>query len=322
MVDPQNFDDADDPYRAIRIGDPGVAGEATKWGHLLTRFMRIMAVFWLLQGLVQWQVILASTKPIFDTMPQSAALAVVFFGVLDLVAGVGLWLATPWGGVLWLLIASAQIFVAASLPSFFAGGYWLIGVDLLLIVLYFFLTYEAGRDFEAQKIMDERHRRRSMILRQTSPDAAPEPPRSGVKRFLEGFAGPKKAAAEATQPARETQPLPRKEAGPADKTMSASDRAAPEPGQPARRPESAPTDPAQERLAQLLQSAAKRGGDTTVRTPGKAPDWQSGPLGRALGERVQPTKGGIKGAPAGAPPDILERLPPRRRGKAGTGPQS
>lgn len=320
MADPQNFDDADDPYRAIRIGDPGVAGEATKWGHLLTRFMRIMAVFWLLQGLAQWQVILASTKPIFDTMPQSAALAVVFFGVLDLVAGVGLWLATPWGGVLWLLIASAQIFVAASLPSFFAGGYWLIGVDLLLIVLYFFLTYEAGRDFEAQKIMDERHRRRSMILRQTSPDAAPEPPRSGAKRFLEGFAGPKKPVGETTPPAREAQPRPRKDAAPAaDNPAAASDRAAPEPSQPARKPANAPAaDPAQERLAQLLQNAAKRGGGATVRTPGKALDWQNGPLGRALGERAQPTKGVLKGAT----PDILERLPPRHRAKAGTTVQS
>jgi len=94
-------------------------------------------------------------------MPSSAALAIIFFSVLDLIAGVGLWLATPWGGVLWLLIASAQIFVAASMPQFFAGGYWLIGVDLVLIVLYFGLTFEAGRDFEAQKLMEQFRRRKS-----------------------------------------------------------------------------------------------------------------------------------------------------------------
>jgi hypothetical protein len=162
MADPaNNYDDADDPYRAIRVGDPGAAGEATKWGHLLTRFMRVLAVFWLLQGLAQWHVVLTARAPIFDTMPSSAALAIIFFSVLDLVAGVGLWLATPWGGVLWLLIASAQIFVAASMPQFFAGGYWLIGVDLVLIVLYFGLTFEAGRDFEAQKLMEQFRRRKS-----------------------------------------------------------------------------------------------------------------------------------------------------------------
>jgi hypothetical protein len=174
MADPKNYDDADDPYRAIRVGDPGLAGEATKWGHLLTRFMRLIAVFWLLQGLLQWQAVLTAQKPIFDTMPQSAALAIIFFSVLDLIAGVGLWLATPWGGVLWLLIASAQIFVAASMPRFFAGGYWLIGVDLVLIVLYFALTFEAGRDFEAQNVIDRRRKRRA--AGQTGPAEAPAAP--------------------------------------------------------------------------------------------------------------------------------------------------
>jgi hypothetical protein len=162
MAEPvNNHDDADDPYRAIRVGDPGAGGEATKWGYLLTRFMRVMALFWLMQGLAQWRVVLTARAPIFDTMPSSAALAIIFFSVLDLIAGVGLWLATPWGGVLWLLIASAQIFVAASMPQFFAGGYWLIGVDLVLIVLYFGLTFEAGRDFEAQKLMEQFRRRKS-----------------------------------------------------------------------------------------------------------------------------------------------------------------
>ena len=43
-------------------------------------------------------VVLTARSPIFDTMLSSAALAIIFFSVLDLVAGVGLWLATPWGG--------------------------------------------------------------------------------------------------------------------------------------------------------------------------------------------------------------------------------
>ena len=50
----KNTDDVDDPYRAIRVGDAETSGETTKWGHLLTRFMRVLAVFWLLQGLAQW----------------------------------------------------------------------------------------------------------------------------------------------------------------------------------------------------------------------------------------------------------------------------
>jgi Family of unknown function (DUF6163) len=167
MADFNNGDDSDDPYRAIRIGDPGGAGESTKWGLLLTRFMRLIAAFWLIQGVAQWRFVLVSPQSIFDTMPHPAAVAVVFFAVADLVAGVGLWLATPWGGVLWLLIASAQIFVAAGMPNFFSGGYYLIAVDVVLIMLYFILTFEAGRDFEAMKVLDQRQRRRASILRQT-----------------------------------------------------------------------------------------------------------------------------------------------------------
>ena len=157
---PTIYDDGDDPYRAIRVGDNGGDGEAARWGLLLSRFMRIVALFWLLQGLMQWRVILSAPQSIFETMPKSAAFAVIFFAVLDLIAGVGLWLATPWGGVLWLLIASAQIFLTLSMPDFFIGGYWLIGVNAVLIVTYFTLTFEAGRDYDAQRLRDNRRRRK------------------------------------------------------------------------------------------------------------------------------------------------------------------
>lgn len=160
MADPTIYDDGDDPYRPIRVGDQGAAGEAAKWGMLLSRFMRIVALFWLLQGLLHWRIVLTAPQSIFETMPQNAAFAVVFFAVLDLVAGVGLWLATPWGGVLWLLIACAQIFLTFTMPGFFVGGYWLVGVNAILILMYFALTFEAGRDVEAQ-IMRERRRRKA-----------------------------------------------------------------------------------------------------------------------------------------------------------------
>ncbi|MBG0797474.1 hypothetical protein IYX23_07305 [Methylocystis sp. L43] len=159
MDGPTIYDDGDDPYRAIRVGEPN-GGDAAKWGVLLSRFMRIVALFWLVQGLMQWRIILAAERSIFETMPQSAASAVIFFAVLDLIAGVGLWLATPWGGVLWLLVASAQIFLTLSMPGFFTGGYWLIGVNAVLIAMYFGLTFEAGRDIEAQHMRERRRRRK------------------------------------------------------------------------------------------------------------------------------------------------------------------
>jgi hypothetical protein len=161
LTEHASYDDADDPHRPIRVGEASVSGEATRWGQLLTLFMRVMALFWLAQGVMQWSLMLTSAQPIFDALPTHVAIAIVFFAVLDLIAGVGLWLATPWGGVLWLLIASAQIFVTATAPGFFLGGYWLVAFDLVLIGLYFFLTFEAGRDYEAQRLREKRRRRRA-----------------------------------------------------------------------------------------------------------------------------------------------------------------
>lgn len=161
MAGPTIYDDGDDPYRPIRVGDPGQDGDAAKWGILLLRFMRIVALFWLVQGLLQWRIVMSAEQSIFDTMPQNAAFAVIFFAVLDLIAGVGLWLATPWGGVLWLLIASAQIFITLSMPGFFVGGYWLIAVNAALILMYFALTFEAGRDEDAQRLHERRKRRKT-----------------------------------------------------------------------------------------------------------------------------------------------------------------
>jgi uncharacterized membrane protein (DUF2068 family) len=81
-------------------------------------------------------------------LSRSAAAAVILFAVLDLVAAVGLWLATPWGGVLWLLAASLQIFVAVAMPSFFQDSLLVIGLNVLLILAYFILTWLAGRPTE------------------------------------------------------------------------------------------------------------------------------------------------------------------------------
>lgn len=156
--DQASIDDVDDPHRPIRIENER-ANEATRWGKLLALFQRLAALIWLAQGAVEWAAALTAKKSIFDERPASAAIAVVFFAVLDPVAGVGLWLQTTWGGVLWLLVASAQIFVAATLPGFFMAGYWLAALDAALIVLYFTLTFEAGRDYQALRTRKRRRRR-------------------------------------------------------------------------------------------------------------------------------------------------------------------
>lgn len=135
------------PNEVIVLGNDRRSKSAPKrWGMLLVLFMRVLAALWMLQGLMQWDVILGPGQPPLDALPSALAIAIVFFAVTDLVAAVGLWLAASWGGVLWLCAAAAQIFVTVLMSDFFAGGPMVVAVDLALIVIYFFLTWRAAQE--------------------------------------------------------------------------------------------------------------------------------------------------------------------------------
>jgi hypothetical protein len=130
---------------AIRVGE-GQLGprEQSRWGTVLVLFMRILAGVWIMQGLVEWTKILTPIESLLTDTPSAAIIAaIIFFAIADLLAAVGLWLATPWGGALWLFAAISQIFVVVALPGFYST-LWGIA-DLILIVIYFALTWRAGQ---------------------------------------------------------------------------------------------------------------------------------------------------------------------------------
>jgi hypothetical protein len=154
VINPNDYRSSD----PIVLGERGKDADETRWGMLLVVFMRIVAVLWVYQGLVQWHVILSAEQSIFDVLPVQTTITVVFFAVLDLLAAVGMWLAAPWGGVLWLLTAVAQAFVAVLLPDFFAGGRIVIALDCVLFVLYFILTFKASQrpDYQRERVSASR----------------------------------------------------------------------------------------------------------------------------------------------------------------------
>lgn len=142
-----NKADEEDSGAPIRLGelanrDAKPAYSDITWGFILVVYMRLLAAIWVFQGLLQWAAVLLPRQPLFDSEPPIWGAAVIFFAILDLVAAVGLWLATPWGGVLWLFSALSQIFVALTVANFFSM-FW-ISVNIILIVLYFALTWLAG----------------------------------------------------------------------------------------------------------------------------------------------------------------------------------
>ena len=138
----------DDAGAAIRVGE-GQNGqrEPRRWGTIVVLFMRLLAGLWMCQGLAEWAKILLPSEFFITTLPGGAAApAVIFFAIADLLAAVGLWLATPWGGAIWLFAASSQIFVVVAIPNFYSG-LWVVA-DAILIILYFALTWMAGHSTE------------------------------------------------------------------------------------------------------------------------------------------------------------------------------
>jgi hypothetical protein len=127
----------------IRLGEPArIAGKEDRAGLVLVVFMRLLAGLWVIQGLLQWGAILLPSQPLLDNVSSVRGGTVIFFAIFDLVAAVGLWLAAPWGGVIWLLGAIAQILIALGVPGSFSM-LW-AAANIGLIVVYFVLTWRAG----------------------------------------------------------------------------------------------------------------------------------------------------------------------------------
>ena len=135
-----------DSGAAIRLGPAGVGRETSAWGLALVVFMRVLAVLWVGQGLSQWAAILLPREPLFDQATEVWGAAVIFFAVLDLVAAVGLWLAAPWGAVVWLTASVSMVVVEAFFPQVYGGRSSVIIVEAVLIVGYLLLAIQAARE--------------------------------------------------------------------------------------------------------------------------------------------------------------------------------
>jgi uncharacterized membrane protein (DUF2068 family) len=81
-------------------------------------------------------------------MSALGAAAVIFFAVLDMIAAVGLWLAAAWGGVVWLVAVAVQWLAIVILPHFFGFDVAIGAADVVLVTVYFYLTYQAARESE------------------------------------------------------------------------------------------------------------------------------------------------------------------------------
>jgi Family of unknown function (DUF6163) len=133
-----------EPIAAISIDGSHRQRTGAHWGVLLTSFMRLLSAVWIIQGLLQWDRIIEPEPANFDALPPIVIAVTVFFAVINPVAAVGLWLATPWGGVIWLIAVLAQACVGIFMPELVTFGKFILIFDFTLIIGYFFLAHQAA----------------------------------------------------------------------------------------------------------------------------------------------------------------------------------
>jgi hypothetical protein len=124
-------------------------GQSRRWAYWLVVFLRAMAAVSLAKGLYHWAVVCGINAPPpsgFESYSTPYQVATVFFAVIDLVAGVGLWLAAPWGAVVWLTSVISMAAVEILFPQIYGGHLWVVAVELLLLGMYLGLALMAARE--------------------------------------------------------------------------------------------------------------------------------------------------------------------------------
>jgi fatty acid desaturase len=143
--------DPADPSAPIDTIGPHTV-EIGPWRRRLVRYQRIAGGYMIFKGLTHWATLFGTGDgpgSQFQQMPIDVQAATVFFAVVDLVAGVALWLGSTWGAMLWLFAAGVQILadiVVLELSGFLV---LLTIVEVLLVAGYvlirFMVHVEAGQ---------------------------------------------------------------------------------------------------------------------------------------------------------------------------------
>lgn len=130
-----------------RIEEQAAPSSTLQWSFVLTGFMRILAILWILKGLSAWAVILGIWIPsgAFETRSTGYQSTIIYFAVIDLVAAIGLWMASTWGGVMWLLAVMSHLILAAFFPHVVSGGVITVVLFLNLIAGYLALAWRSAR---------------------------------------------------------------------------------------------------------------------------------------------------------------------------------
>src|SRR6516162_4054708 len=119
------------------------------WTRRLVLFLRIMAVLSIIKGLYHWAQVtgfIGGEEDAFEIQPTAWQAATVYFAVIELVAAVGLWLATPWGAVVWLTTVVSMAVIELMFPGIYGGSLWVVAGEAFMLAAYLALAWMAARE--------------------------------------------------------------------------------------------------------------------------------------------------------------------------------
>ena len=126
-----------------------VESDENVWTRRLVLFLRIMAVIAVVKGLYHWAQVtgfIGGEEDAFENQPMPWQTATVYFAVIELVAAVGLWLATPWGAVVWLTTVVSMAVIELMFPGIYGGSLPVVALEALMLGAYLALAWMAARE--------------------------------------------------------------------------------------------------------------------------------------------------------------------------------
>ena len=124
-------------------------GPERLWTDRLIVFLRVMAGLSMCKGLYHWALVCGfggSPEDGFESHVLGWQTATVYFCVIDLVAAVGLWLAAPWGVVVWLTASVSMVAVEVFFPQVYGGRFLTVVAEMALISSYLYLALKSARE--------------------------------------------------------------------------------------------------------------------------------------------------------------------------------
>jgi Family of unknown function (DUF6163) len=142
-------DQARDGMMSAAMSSERVDSDENVWTRRLVLFLRVMAVLSIAKGLYHWAQVtgfIGGEEDAFENQPTAWQAATVYFAVIELVAAVGLWLATPWGAVVWLTTVVSMAVIELMFPGIYGGSLFVVGAETLMLAAYLALAWMAARE--------------------------------------------------------------------------------------------------------------------------------------------------------------------------------